>query len=496
MKRLISLLLVLSMLLVAIACSKASEEAPTDPAAQTGTEEQGTGENGTGEPATGEEPGNDPSVADPSTTTNPSTTTKKPSTTTKNPMTTTTKPPVTTTKPSTSIPSAGYGSQQTYTPQIIQNFSWSNINAIPQATSSMSVEQLRDICWDFMALQLNFGWKANASFKAKEGKNVTYKTNVLYGGMPYSESTFNNLYQIMHYYKDGVMDINAMSAASGGDVKSVFGNQCSASTLWSWARVSNTVGWTSTATVTPYYGAIPLGDALYDYFAKNYPNLDKYTESVTSKTVLHGAGKEAAFAGYDKLQKGDGLVYNAGAGHVMMVHHVDPAAKKIYIQHQTYRNAAAGAHTGDYDVKTYDTAYNEGCIPFTIPEFLPKAHPKYSPVENYELFFSHQNATVTVAQLNSAYVKSNYMISDVTVRIKHGNSVIEEQFFAISDGVRYTGQIKRKAPLYLTSATAERNLGADMARLTSYATGAYTIEITARISTGFETVVYTGTLTA
>jgi hypothetical protein len=35
-----------------------------------------------------------------------------------------------------------------------------------------------------------------------------------------------------------------------------------------------------------------------------------------------------------------------------------------------------------------------------------------------------------------------------------------------------------------------------MARLTSYATGAYTIEITARISTGFEKVVYTGTLTA
>ncbi|MBQ4037451.1 MAG: hypothetical protein IJC84_04925 [Clostridia bacterium] len=490
MKRLISILLVLSMLLVAIACAK-SEPAPTDPAsqetaAQTGTEEQGTGENGTGEPATGEQPDADPSS---------STTTKKPSTTTKRP-TTTTKPPVTTTKPSTSIPSAGYGSQQTYTPQIIQNFSWSNINALPQATASMSVEKLRDICWDFMALQLNFGWKANASFKAKEGKNVTYKTNTLYGGMPYSESTFNNLYQVMHYYKDGVMDINAMSAASNGDVKSVFGNQCSASTLWSWARVSNTVGWTSTATVTPYYGAIPLGDALYDYFAKNYPNLDKYTESVTSKTVLHGAGKEAAFAGYDKLQKGDGLVYNAGAGHVMMVHHVDTAAKKIYIQHQTYRNAAAGAHTGDYDSMTYEQAYNDGSVPFTIPEFLPKTHPKYSPVENYELFFSHQNATVTVDQLKNAYVKSNYMISDVTIRFKHGNTVLEEVFVAISDGVRYTGQIKRKAPLYINNggSNAERNLGVDLATLNNHAANGNTIEISARISTGFEKVVYTGTL--
>ena len=89
-------------------------------------------------------------------------------------------------------------------------------------------------------------------------------------------------------------------------------------------------------------------------------------------------------------------------------------------------------------------------------------------------------------------IKSNYMISDVTVEVLNGRFKVNEFFVAISDGTRYTGQIKRKAPLYINGgSTEERNLKID---LSDYAGSGYQIRIIARISTGLEKTVYQGTI--
>ena len=118
LKRLLALLLCVSLLIALISCAKEEAsvtETVTEDEVWTETEEQ---------------------------------TTEATTTTTKAP-TTTTVPPVTLT------PTVNYGKGESYTAVLKNNLTIEQVNSLPVANYTMSAAQLRDICWDFMAFQMN-----------------------------------------------------------------------------------------------------------------------------------------------------------------------------------------------------------------------------------------------------------------------------------------------------------------------------------------------------
>ncbi|MBQ4037453.1 MAG: hypothetical protein IJC84_04935 [Clostridia bacterium] len=423
--------------------------------------------------------------------------------------TSTTKPPVTTTRVTTTAApttSGAYGRGESYTPAIKNNLTLSQVNSVPVVKEGMSAGELRDICWDFMTLQMNVGWKVSAGFTAMEGSNKqVHKVNTLYGGMPYSSSTFNNLYQFMYYYDSatGYMDLTALQnntvAATLKDsgqkdlVALQLGNQCSASSLWAWSRVSNAISWNGTSNVLPVNGAIFLGD-LHEAFKSKYGSVTQFTDSTAS--FLASLPKETVYAAYAMLQKADGLVYNAGkvggsGGHVMMVHKVDVANQRIYIQDQTTRGVGkVGLHGGSYRYFTFAWFLERGAIPFTIPEFVGQ-----SPVENGFATFSHSGATVNVTQLLAAKIDSNYMISDVTVKVMNGNEVVGKHFYTTTVNLSlYAAQSADKIAVSLKHSDRNKNLGATSSQYEAYVGKGYQVRVDVRISTGEVFTVYNGTL--
>lgn len=404
-------------------------------------------------------------------------------------------------EPATPPPSGGYE------PTLQMPLTMAQINAIPVANASMTVDQLRDICWNFMALQLNIGWRPNDSFVSRERADVTYQAGTLYGGMPYSHKTFANLYNVMYYYDErtGDIDIAKMKANATAsslrdyftelnDVSIQFANQCSSSTLWAWGRVSDQVSWDGADEVVPKSGAVILGDALSYHVKTRYPALSNYSkDKIYTKTILNSAGEEAVFQAYSLLKKADGLVqYKSSGGHVRMVHHVDVEAKKVYLQEQTYgRENSSTTHPGAYKSVSFATLFNDGYIPFTIPEFVGQ-----SPVEAGSASFSHSGTTVTVSQLLSATTTSPYMISDITVTVKDQSGAQKAEYYytATVNYNLFAGQSRERTPLKLKGNEKANNLGATEAQYTPYADGTHTVQLRVRISTGEVFTVYRGTL--
>ncbi|MBQ4037452.1 MAG: hypothetical protein IJC84_04930 [Clostridia bacterium] len=393
-----------------------------------------------------------------------------------------------------------------YTPTIRNPLTWTQVNALPIANASMSVQQLRDICWEFMAFQLNIGWTPNADFTSREREDVAYRAGTLYGGMPYCHKSFTNLYQMMYYYNDqtGEMDIERLKANGIAtairdnfdqlnDVSAQFSNQCSSSTLWAWSRVSDQVAWDGSDEVLPHRGAVILGDALSAHLKAYYPNLKNYSaDKIYTADILKSAGQKTVFEAYALLQKADGLVqYKAAGGHVRMVHHVDLDTQTVYLQEQTYGREKSGTtHPGAYKGVSFAKLFSDGYIPFTIPEFVGK-----SPVEQGSVSFSHSVATATVGELLSATVSSSYMISDVTVTVSDADGKEKAEYFYTSSVNYYlfAGQAQSRTPLRLKGGKGE-HLGATEAQFAPYADGQHTVRIRVRISTGEVFDVYSGKL--
>lgn len=429
------------------------------------------------------------------------------STTTKKNTTTTTAKPTTTTTTATEapfVPSVGYGQGQSYSAVLKNNLTMAQLNAIPVARQGMTAQQLRDICWDFMAMQMNVGWKTDQSFTTAIGSNsLVYKTGTLYGGMPYSSSTFNNIYQFLYYYDPATskLDVNALQSnavaialkeSNQKDLVAVqLGNQCSASSLWAWSRVSNVVSWGGTSGIFPANGAILLGDALAAYHKQHYSNVkDYHKEGIATKDILAAVGRDKVYEGYKLLQKADGLAYYNKGGHVMMVHHVDVARQRVYLQDQTGRGNATGTHPAAYHYYTFSNLYNDGYVPFTIPEFIGQ-----DPVEKGFVTFSHSGSTANVTQLLSAEIDSNYMISDVTVKVMNGNQAVEEYFYTTTINLSLFGaQAEEKGAVSLKSTNAKKNLGATESQYNAFVGRNYKVLVDVRLSTGEVFTVYNGTL--
>ena len=138
---------------------------------------------------------------------------------------------------------------------------------------------------------------------------------------------------------------------------------------------------------------------------------------------------------------------------------------------------------------TFKYLYDNGYLPFTAPELVGK-----DPVETATVTFSHQKTTITVSELSSANVTSNYAISDVHFYVK--NSSGNEEYIGMY--AKEGGTISEYRTSYMSEAL-KNNIIYDSStyiktQLEKYAGRGYTLVIKCRVSTGELLTAYTGKL--
>ena len=376
---------------------------------------------------------------------------------------------------------------------VAEPLTWDDINAIPLANDSMTEEELRQICLDFMRLQLTFGWTPSQTVTYSNGsREITFLAGNVYGGIPYISSTFGNIYTATQYFDpdNGMIDVS-----SGNGVFRQFANQCSSSTFWSWARISNTIKYTGTSDAMEKNGCLRVGPYTYDESI-----VDFHTSKVSTVDVCMKNGTDTMFESYALLKAADGIVNYSKAGHVRMVSSNPVVVRnsdgsidggKSYITYmdqqtgwnqQTQSNGIPYEIEGGLDVKvSFLQLFNDGYLPFTLAELN-----KQAPVEKGEVSMDYKEATVTVSKLASCKLTSNYAVSDVTLTVKdsNGKAVYTKSMNVYSPGL---DKCYEPVSLFLISNAND---------LKPYSDGKYTVEITAQIGTGEKLVAYTGTLTA
>jgi len=378
---------------------------------------------------------------------------------------------------------------------VAEPLTWEKINAIPIANDGMTEDELRQICVDFMRLQITFPWTPNKNLMYMSNNDPkTINKGYAYGGMPYKGSTVSNLYNVMPYYDEetGIIDV----ATYGNDVAMHIGNQCSGSAYWAWSRVSNSITWGGTQTMLESNGCLRVGAYTYPDEITSWHNYENPSQGIRTADICADNGRQVMFESYALLKPADGIsVYKGAAGHVRMVSNaavvvrsddgsIDPDQSYI-----TYLDQTSGWSNGkqpdgskikiqgSVDTKfTFEQMYKEGYLPWRIPELAGK-----DDVEKAEASLSVTGDSITVAQLRSALLKSNYTISDVTCTVKD----------------------KSGAVLYTTTMpTMDLNVWEwplsgheSLSELETYAKSEKNIiEISTRVGTGEKLVAYSGTL--
>ena len=382
--------------------------------------------------------------------------------------------------------------------------SWDNINAFPIKSSNMSVAEMRKLCVDFFRYAKTALWTPDVSIKYIKNAKGTADSMTggqLYGGLPYVGNASGNIYRLMDYMNSsGKVNMSDMLGTTTGTLTTTdlryFGNQCANGVAVGWCRVINTVSKHYTAGITPASGYVMLGSYTKD--ADKLNSIENWSTDYGTDEFCKANGEQVMFAGYAKLQMGDGLVYYTTAGHVIMAAtdaHVEyvPGTNTIdgdksYItiidQAQAWETQTA-ANGSKYQVKssvdakvTFRKLYNSNYVPFTFKEFLGQ-----DPVEATSVSFSHTDGTITKSQLFGGTVTCNYGITDAYAIVKDA-----------SGKEVYRHAVRNSTAWGKTLKMAET--GAKVDSWGSLPTsGTYTVELLVQLGTGERPTVYSGQLT-
>ncbi len=367
-----------------------------------------------------------------------------------------------------------------------------DITKIPIANSSMTTDELRQICLDFLALQVSFPWMCTKTYSytvPSQKYPVTYEAGTIYAGVPYVNKSSGNVYRWMEYYNSetGVVDLINNFAMNN----ELFGTACSGTACWAWGRVINSAKYSWTSSMNIKHGFIPVGDYKYD------PATDVYGKDgfLDCKPITRENGEQVMYESYAKMLPADCLVSN---GHVRLcaskpVVVRDEATGKIdgnksyttYSDQGMYRDQTHQIRTqsdgtqysiqGSVNAKiTFAELYNAGCLPHTFAEFLGT-----DPVEDASVTLGLNSNSATLADISASTMVSNYAISDVFCVVKDENGKQIYRYVKRSDyHYRYTWEMS-----FLPVDAFKK-----------YADGNHTIEITVQVSNGAKPVAYSGAL--
>ncbi len=377
----------------------------------------------------------------------------------------------------------------------------SDITNFPIGTNDMTYDQRRQLCVDFMELQVSAQWKTNVDVEFqmsnyKRGTLKHLKTDEIYGGIFYHSYGFGNPYRYLEYYDEttGIMDMKTAIAENGGigegaattheeynDDGSVkyqkfrslmtLGNQCSSTTCWSWGRVINSVAFGDTCDLNVYNGYIPVGCYTYGYEhegktydmttienfgVKEESNPTGYDTQHVIRDWNAANGADAMFKCYAQLKPGDCLV---NAGHTLMVKQVnlyttsdgdvDYTMSSIMVLEQIEAWAFEGNINGtsfkqqgrDAFGYTFEQLQKDSYIPFTFAELLDPNDAQDK--KHLDYYHSYADKLPSVKALYNTFdftddVHGDNVEKAVTYCSYEGESITAADFAAMVVGSNYS----------------------------------------------------------
>ena len=296
------------------------------------------------------------------------------------------------------------------------------LEAIPIANASMTEEELRQICLDYIRLETEFPFKFKEDFTYvifSQKRRRKLLGGKVYAGLPYVTRGAGNLYRIAEIYDPETGTLDASSDIFN-DIR-YFGNACSGAASMAWARVVTSAYLGYTMFMTQANGFLPVGS--YRYPKENVTRFNRDDPNTTCcKEVCAFNGPEAMYECYAQMKPADGLVTD---GHVRMNSAVptvvrnpdgtiDPDRSFTYVREQTcyvahpnhMRVASDGSHyvaQGRVDYhNTFRQLFAADYLPFTFPEFKDPSR-----VEPARIRLAVE------PELRERVLSSNYAISDV-----------------------------------------------------------------------------------
>jgi len=298
--------------------------------------------------------------------------------------------------------------------------------AIPVAQPGMTEAQLRQICLDYMKLQLEFPFKFKEDFNYvvfSQKRRRKLLGGKVYGGLPYVTRGAGNLYRIAEIYDPETGTLDADSEIF--ENIRYFGNACSGAASMSWARVVTSAYMGYTMFMTEANGFLPVGPYRYPkpeitIFPKNDPN------AIRCHTICEFNGEQTMFESYARMKPADGVVCN---GHVRMNSAVPVVVRKkdgtidgeksytlmreqvCYVSHINHlRITPNGDHyvaQGYVDIRyTFQELFDSKYIPFTFAEFLDPSR-----VEPARIRLAVE------PELHERVLSANYAISEVFIEL-------------------------------------------------------------------------------
>ena len=384
-------------------------------------------------------------------------------------------------------------------PTLNNKVSWDGINAFPVKSKDMSIEDARKLCVDFFRYCKTASWIPDDNYDIwgdavihTDGKEPLRHMDggVAYGGLPYISWATGSVYRLMDYIDE---DTGVVNMANAGDKPILFGNQCANGAYVGWARVINSAAYGTTLDAVVANGYLPLGNYKYP------EHIQQWKEGYGTPHVIDENGTETMLESYALLKAGDGIVQWTTAGHIVMIAtdavvvrdangKIDPSKSYVTIIDQAKQFVNYQHEGGDLvlvpenvDAKwTFMKLLNSKYLPFTYKEWTGE-----DPIEDTEVTFSHSGDTITLDQLFSSTITTNYYLFDIYAQIftANGSEVCK---IAVRSEAANTRQLTFSKDAFATEVWG------------SYAEldpkKEYTVKVFAQIGTGERPVVWEGKL--
>ena len=423
------------------------------------------------------------------------------------------------TQPAKKAPVSQYKAKGEW-PEVKDPLSWEDINALPLKTSTMSIDDARQLCVDFFRYAKtavwipddNFSyWHMKKNHEANDPPTLNQIGGQLYAGVPYIYVASGNIYRLMDFMDEekGVVDVSEASRNPH-----LYGNQCSIGAYWGWTRAINSAEYDWTQNMVESKGYPRVGDYEYEL------NTPAWSDGYRTDTIVKENGEQKMFECYAQLKKGDGIVYYTTAGHVVMIASdavvvrnpdgtINGGQSYVRVIDQTPTFQEGTNEAGDVyqyernvDAKWDFITLYKSYVPFTYKEWLGE-----DPIEQTEVTltigatkakgvitedeartFQTTDAvpeTMTAADLYKTEITCNYGMSDVYCMVYDaaGNEVFKTVTRAGQAGIMELKFSKTPGNSYTWGALEE------------LPKGSYTAKIVAQIGTGERPVLWEGNFT-
>ena len=373
---------------------------------------------------------------------------------------------------------------------------WDKINAFPVAHDGMTVEEGRKLVVDFFRYCKTSVWIPSDNYTyiiESSGNEAEVPGFEKYGGLPYITNGTGSVYRLMDYMdpETGVVDIELAGAKP-----THLGNQCSYGSYVGVCRVINSCAYGLTKYMTPMNGFIPLGDYQIREGLENF-----VADGYNTPRVIQENGLDVMYESYALLKKGDIIMYYTTAGHVVVIAEdahvvrdengkVDPTQSYVQVLDQTASLTKMQNEAGDnfnveknVDAKWTFQKLGLSYIPYTFKEWTGE-----DPIESSKTEYTHSGDTITLSELYSSKVTSNYAVMDLYASVYHSNG---KEVYKVA--VRSTKtSIKELAFRRPNPGTYDIDLWGSEENLDP--SQEYTVKVYAQLTTGERPVVWEGKL--